>query len=224
MMVLIKNNISTILIIIGMLISAYIGRYLTLIERSIPDIEIASTHTISTCLEKRGAEAIKLNNVSLSREYLILCTEEVSKHLELNDFQIRRLKFFGQYYAERVSLWMVVFVTVSGVILSAIQILTSFKLASNSLNAGETSNEITVETGKIVIKSSAIGLMVLFTSLAFFMIFVINIYKIEEIKQEIKGGATPTPLNFIQQGPFIPHQAGKVLEVDAKQVPTATGQ
>lgn len=224
MMIWIRSNIGTILIIIGMLISAYVGRYLTLIERSIPDIEIASTHTISTCLEKRGSEAIRLNNVSLSRDYLILCTEEVSKHLELNDFQIRRLKFFGQYYAERVSLWMVVFVTVSGVILSAIQILTSFRLASNAIRPTEAANEITVETGKIVIKSSAIGLMVLFTSLAFFMIFVINIYKIEEIKQEIKGGATPTPLHFIQSGPFIPRQIEKAVERDEKQAPIPTGQ
>lgn len=199
-----------------------IGRYTGLAERAVPDIEIPLTHSVTACLDKRGAEALKANNVETARSYLNLCTDEVSKHLELNDFQIRRLKFFGQYYAERVTLWMVVFVTVAGVALSAVQLLTSFKIATRATDAGG-QHEITIETGKIVIKSSAIGLMVLFTSLAFFLVFVINVYKIEEIKQETKA----TPLTTASSGQVAPSFApiGRLVPFNAPaSVPAAKAE
>jgi hypothetical protein len=183
------------LVLIIACLSGWAGRQFTLLERSVPDVEIPSTHSISTCVEKRATSAIQTANMPLAREHLTICIEEVSRHLELNDFQIRRMKFFSQYYAEKVSLWMVVFVTVAGVFLSAFQLWTSYTIAKLSAGQSTDSHELTLETGRIIIKSSAIGLMVLFTSLAFFLVFVINVYKLEEVKQEIRA----TPLQAAQQ-------------------------
>lgn len=181
-------------LIIGLL-AGWTGRQFTLLERSVPDVEIPATHSISTCVEKRATPAIQTANMPLAREHLTICIEEVSRHLELNDFQIRRMKFMSQYYAEKVSLWMVVFVTVAGVFLSAFQLWTSYTIAKSTAGQGTDSHEVTLETGRIIIKSSAIGLMVLFTSLAFFLVFVINVYKLEEVKQETRA----TPLQQAQQ-------------------------
>lgn len=189
-----KAETVILVLIIGTL-AGWAGRQFTLLERSVPDVEIPTTHSISTCVEKRATPAIQTANMPLAREHLTICIEEVSRHLELNDFQIRRMKFMSQYYAEKVSLWMVVFVTVAGVFLSAFQLWTSYTIARSSAGAGTDAHEVTLETGRIIVKSSAIGLMVLFTSLAFFLVFVINVYKLDEVKQETRA----TPLQSAQQ-------------------------
>jgi hypothetical protein len=84
------------LVLIIAVLSGWAGRQLTLLERAVPDVEIPSTHSISTCVEKRATSAIQTANMPLAREHLTICIEEVSRHLELNDFQIRRMKFLSQ--------------------------------------------------------------------------------------------------------------------------------
>lgn len=171
-------------------------------ETATPVIELPLTHSVSTCLDKRGAAALATNDMPVVRTYLDLCIREVSTHLKLNDYQLRRLKFLGQYYMEKVALWMVVFVTVAGVLLSAGQLATSYKLASRDIGAGAESHEMTIENGRVVIRSSAIGLMVLFISLVFFLIFVLKIYKIDETKQEVEEFQTAAAQ--AQPSPFRP--------------------
>lgn len=195
-------------------LSVMTGRELGLLEKSIPAVDFPPTHSVSTCLEKRSTVALASSDMPIVRAHLELCIQEVSKHLELNDFQIRRLKFLGQYYIEKVTLWMVVFVTVAGVFLSAFQLATSYRLASRSIATNSDTHELTLETGKIVIRSSAIGLMVLFMSLAFFLIFVLNIYKIEEVRQETRA----TPLQAAQP-PAPLFNAGFFLPFDRKGQP-----
>lgn len=204
------------LVLLIVVLSGWAARQFTLLERSVPDVEIPATHTISTCVEKRATSAIQTANMHLAREHLTICIEEVSRHLELNDFQIRRMKFFSQYYAEKVSLWMVVFVTVAGVFLSAFQLWTSYTIAKSTAGQSTEDHEITLETGRIIIKSSAIGLMVLFTSLAFFLVFVINVYKLEEVKQEIRA----TPLQPAQQV----FNAGALVPFEKRPQPATTEQ
>ncbi len=106
----------------------------------------------------------------------------------MEDFDIRREKLIRQELDERVILWMVVGITMSGVFLAGLQLLASYRLAvAGTGKLGDTSN-IAVETGKdthkITVQSSVTGLMILVVSLAFFIVYVKWIYTIQEISIE----------------------------------------
>ncbi len=103
----------------------------------------------------------------------------------LNDFSIRRVKFVQQAYDERILLWMVVALTMGGVALAALQMLTSYRLSADGhLGSAEGATEFALEKGKIALKSSVTGLFVLVFSFAFFYVFVYEIYKIKDINPE----------------------------------------
>lgn len=59
-----------------------------------------------------------------------LCERELQVQGLMNDFQLRRLGFFQQDYASHVTLWMVVIITLSGVLLAGIQLAASYSLAA----------------------------------------------------------------------------------------------
>jgi hypothetical protein len=106
----------------------------------------------------------------------------------MEDFDIRREKLIRQELDERVILWMVVGITMSGVFLAGLQLLASYRLAvAGTGKLGDTSN-IALETGmdthKITVQSSVTGLMILVVSLAFFIVYVKWIYTIQEISIE----------------------------------------
>jgi hypothetical protein len=91
-----------------------------------------------------------------------------------------------------VLMWMVVVITISGVILAGLQLYASFELAKKGKSAFLTGNEITVNKDSVVIQSSVIGVIILSISFAFFMVFVVKVYKIEEMTlstvQSLTGG------------------------------------
>jgi len=103
----------------------------------------------------------------------------------LNDFAIRRLKFLQQAYDERILLWMVVALTMGGVGLAALQMVTSYRLSADGRAAGvEGPTEFSLERGRIALKSSVTGLFVLIFSFAFFYVFVFEIYKIKDVNPD----------------------------------------
>ena len=115
-----------------------------------------------------------------------LCYRHLHSQGLLNDFKLRRLKFTQQAYDERILLWMVVVITVSGVVLAGFQLLASFRLASTGpakpAGAGADwtpSSDFTLEQGKLSVKSSVTGLLILVCSFAFFWVFVYEIFVIK---------------------------------------------
>ena len=76
---------------------------------------------------------------------------------------------------------MVVLITISGVGLAGMQLLTSFLLAKSGSVLGSEGSELTVEKGKLAFKSSITGLFVLVFSFAFFYVFVYQIYVLKEL-------------------------------------------
>jgi hypothetical protein len=98
----------------------------------------------------------------------------------LHDFAIRKLNFAQQYRANGILMWMIVIITMSGVCLAALQLLASYRLAEASKRALATSGEISLQHDRIVLRSSVTGLFILLLSFAFFLVYVLYVYRFEK--------------------------------------------
>src|SRR5260370_38463503 len=92
------------------------------------------------------------------------------------------MKFIQQAYDERVLLWMVVVITLSGVFLAGLQLVGSYRLAAAAGRTDiEQSGEIALQRDRISLKSSITGLFILLVSFAFFYVFVKQIVPLKEV-------------------------------------------
>lgn len=97
--------------------------------------------------------------------------------------------YANQILHSHVLLVTVVLITLSGIVLATLQLWASYKLAlaqSGSLVEG---GGVTLEPGRIAVKSSVVGVAILAISLAFFGLFVTKVYPIQ---QAILGPGAPT--------------------------------
>jgi hypothetical protein len=145
-----------------------------------------------------------------------LCYQHLHSQGLLNDFKLRRLKFTQQSYDERILLWMVVVITVSGVVLAGLQLLASFRLASTGVarpaGAGENwvpASDISLEQGKLSVKSSVTGLLILICSFAFFWVFVYEIFVIKIVDVDRGSAAESRKPGAVQiaTGLLVPRDA-----------------
>ncbi|HEY8153556.1 MAG TPA: hypothetical protein VII72_05445 [Myxococcota bacterium] len=98
----------------------------------------------------------------------------------LNDFQTRRAKFAMQQSSDLVILWMVVSLTLSGVVLAGLQLGAAYRLARAG-QAFSSEGEFAIEQGKVVFRSSMAGLFILLFSFAFFYVYIREVYTIHEV-------------------------------------------
>jgi hypothetical protein len=117
-----------------------------------------------------------------------LCGNEEYNRFYLLDFKIRRKKLLEQGFDERVTLAMVVAITISGVLMSGLQLFMSYRLAMAGHTELGKDIELSLQKDKIALKSSIVGLAILIISLAFFVVYVKYIYTITEIPVD-----TPRP-------------------------------
>jgi hypothetical protein len=113
-----------------------------------------------------------------------LCGNQIFNGLYLEDFTIRRNKFIRQELDERINLWLVVVITISGVALAAVQLFLSYKLAVQGRSEMAKDSELAIEAGKISLRSSITGALILALSFLFFMVYVYYIYSIREISYQ----------------------------------------
>jgi|NGEPerStandDraft_6_1074524.scaffolds.fasta_scaffold24769_3 hypothetical protein len=109
-----------------------------------------------------------------------LCYAEVNEEDRLVELAIRRSAFLDQQAETSIMLWMVVAITVSGVVLAGLQLMAGYKLASAKGTSFEQGGELSLENNKLSLKSSVTGLIILTISLAFFYVFVSQVYLIKE--------------------------------------------
>lgn len=148
------------------------------------DVASASDHDVrmNACIA-RTLEITKPTNVNVDAYERVwrLCGNEMFNSVYLADFLIRREKFTQQALDERVNLWLVVTITISGVVLAGIQLFMSFKLAMKGRTEFGKDSEVALESGRLSLKSSITGAVILALSFAFFMVYVIWIYSIHEM-------------------------------------------
>jgi hypothetical protein len=113
-----------------------------------------------------------------------LCGEQIYDVDALDDFAIRREKFTQQTLDERVILFLVVAITLSGVCLAGLQLLASYKLAARRRLKFTEDSTLSLEHDKVSLRSSVTGLMILVVSLGFFIIYVKWVYTIREAPVE----------------------------------------
>jgi hypothetical protein len=173
------------LVMAGLALSAFglmIGYSMKSSANSEPVVSTIEPQSLNQC----AAEAIASMkpagvDIRLLRSITDLCYSKLHGQALLHDFQLRRLKFIQQTYDERILLWMVVTITVSGVGLAGLQLLTSYRLAASGTTGADHSSEFVIQRDRIALKSSVTGLFVLLLSFGFFYVFVYEIYVIKEI-------------------------------------------
>lgn len=132
-----------------------------------------------------------------------VCYMRVRGNALLADFNIRRSNLIEQQVEGRIVLWMVVAITLSGVVLAGVQLLAAYRLAGTGHGTFADQQEIVLEQNKISLKSSVTGLMILVVSFAFFMVYVAWVYTSKELKQETPESASvsaPTPTSTATGG------------------------
>jgi hypothetical protein len=128
----------------------------------------------------------------------------------LDDFSVRRLKLLRQDVADQVILWMVALITISGVMLAALQLIISYKLSSALKSSELPESTLDVDTkGRLVLKSSVTGLFILMISFGFFFLFVKDVYRIEVVDFNHRSPSIEPPKSIsgpqLQNGqPFLP--------------------
>jgi hypothetical protein len=133
-----------------------------------------------------------------------LCGKEEYARLSLEDFTIRREKFIRQELDERVTLWMVVGITLAGIAMSIIQLAMSYKLAVTGHSEPTRDTTLSIEKGKIAVQSSVIGVIILVISLAFFVVYVKWIYSITETHIALPQGELQSGRQLPLEGALRP--------------------
>ena len=118
------------------------------------------------------------------RQALEHCYSLIRSEGLLKDFATRELNFIQQYRANGVLMWMVVAVTLSGVVLAGLQLMASYELARAKKRSINATHELLLERDRVVLKSSTIGLFILVLSFAFFLVFVFYVYRFEQTEDQ----------------------------------------
>ena len=119
-----------------------------------------------------------------------LCYARVNEEDTLAEFGIRRNAFLNQQDETGVLMWMVVLITISGVVLAGLQLVAGFRLASLGKAAFEQGGQFVLETKKVSLNSSVTGVLVLAISLCFFYVFAKEIYLIRVIGDDLHSPPT----------------------------------
>ncbi|WP_405233693.1 hypothetical protein [Lentisalinibacter salinarum] len=184
--------------------------------------------SIESCSESILASAtVAPDTVSSIAETSGVCYDKIRYQGLLNDFQIRRAKFAIQYASERVILWMVVLLTLSGVLLAGLQLFATYQLAQTGQHSGlNNDHELTVEHGKLVLRSSVTGLFILIFSFAFFYVYISEVFTIKEMPTTAVPGIT-APLTGGDKNPYRDSNNGEsptIRTMGTLQPPLTTQQ
>jgi hypothetical protein len=135
------------------------------------------------------------------------CFTAARSQLLVDEENIREDNFVFQRYENIILLFIVVTLTLSGVVLAGLQLLASYKLAV--IGRGELSGgaEVSYSQDAVSFKSSVVGLAILFISFAFFMVFVLEVYTLKEgasLAPSAPGIAEPFRLRSVPGQPPPP--------------------
>jgi len=196
------------LVVASLTVAAFVaGIVFSSITRTAIEVPRLPPGTMRACIEQRLAtiksEKTDLAGLDAASES---CYREFRSEFLLNDFYHRKAKFLEQSRDGYVLLWVVVVITLSGVGLSALQLVASYRLASAGRGSLDTTGELSLERDKVSLKSSVTGLFILVFSFAFFALFVAEVYKIKELRVENPPIAAPEQAKQIDTAPLIPFE------------------
>jgi hypothetical protein len=178
----------------------------TTIAGSSPNEMTVQEQCIDKTISRLGLRQIEFG---LYQQIWSLCGNEEYNKFYLLDFKIRRRKILDQGFDERVTLAMVVAITISGVLMSGLQLFMAYRIALKHRGQLVSDTELTIQTDRVALKSSMVGLAILVISLAFFVVYVKWIYTITEVPVD-------NPKNIRTSGQQLP-LIGTVPAIDNSQ-------
>jgi len=147
--------------------------------------------------------------ISTYSDILSYCYSQSFYQSAIDMETVRKNIYERQIFQNEVMLWMVVAITLSGVLLAGIQLAISYKLSLTGRDDQSSISEFTIEKDKLAVKSSITGLLILAFSFSFFFIYVFFVFKIEDqsnIQSSSVSENTTTPL--LVPGQLIPSIVG----------------
>jgi hypothetical protein len=88
--------------------------------------------------------------------------------------------FTRQIFQNEVLLWMVVAITISGVVLAGLQLFASYKISVLTKTASFGDADVTFKADSIAIKSSLTGVLILISSFLFFFVYVYFVFTLHD--------------------------------------------
>jgi hypothetical protein len=120
-------------------------------------------------------------DIDMVDRYRTVCENILAGQYRLETLATSQRIYANQMFQNSVVLWMVVVITVSGVILAGIQLWATYRLALEGKGAIAEGGEATIEHGKLVVRSSVVGIIILALSFAFFAVYVLYVYRITDL-------------------------------------------
>jgi hypothetical protein len=156
-----------------------------------PVAQLDETKKFHAC-RSSAIELIKpeKTDIALLKDLNSHCYDEIYAENRMGDYNLRRTTIIQQQFQGNVMLWMVVAITMSGVLLAAVQLVAAYQLAA--VNKGDLGQggEITLEEKKISLKSSVTGLLILAVSFSFFISYVKWVYPLTAVHIDVDDGTT----------------------------------
>jgi hypothetical protein len=181
-----------------------------------PATQLAAAATITSCMEQYAPIQGKEPSIEALWPAYYLCDKIHSQRLLYEEQVIRNENIVFQRYENTIIMFMVVSITVSGVILAGLQLLASYKLASSGKASFGESGELNISSNALAVKSSVVGVIILGISFAFFLVFVMYVYTFttDSVNNErnpyaTQESATQVPSPETNAGPI--ENVGKVV-------------
>jgi hypothetical protein len=190
-------------LVAGLLLGYFVSDLPMAKQAELPSMNQCIGETLSLLSQDASARAESLRQ---ARDH---CYSSIQAQGLINDFGYRKMTFLQQYRANGVLMWMVVIVTLSGVLLAGLQLWASYKLAAankTSLHADQ--GELSWQRDRLVLKSSITGLFILLISFCFFLVFVFYVYRLEAAPDP-NGLARRPVITFPLNGLGPPPQGSK---------------
>lgn len=186
----------------------------------------------STSLSQLGFSGASKPDLPTLKSVTDHCFNYILYADELGESNITRGMYIHQRYENNVILFMVVLITFSGVGLAGLQLLTSYNLATTTraavvANAAARSeaattgaaaqggegdaagkvvadaSEVALEHGKLTVRSSVTGVIIIALSFAFFFVYVVSVYSVRVPADPQETVATNSAAtNATQQAPL----------------------
>ena len=123
--------------------------------------------------------------------YRTVCENLIAGQYRLQTTITGERIYSSQIVQNTVMLWMVVTITVAGVILAGLQLWATYRLAAAGTGTGALADggEVTMEHNRLVVRSSVVGVVILGLSFAFFALYVLYVYRL----QDLPGLSAPAP-------------------------------
>jgi hypothetical protein len=150
----------------------------------------AADAPLSQCIDRYlGSRQGSRADVEALGQMRAVCYDIVADEQRVRRLNATARIYEGQLRQNNILLWMVVLLTFSGVALAGLQLWASYRLATAGKGELASGGEVSLTPGSAAVKSSVIGVLILALSLAFFIIYVREVYRITPLT----GGSVPTP-------------------------------